>query len=200
MLLSHASVFFPGSVITTRFGWDPTPPGPRIHHAIDRAGPGDLYTPEDYLRATWIPKDAQGNTILRLIGEGRELRIYHLYLTELSPTLREAIGLGKDVPAGTKIGPAGNVGIFVASAKGTGRHAHYVYYVDPQQHEEELDKRLTGWQINRIKEIEAKLGRAFTDEIKKREISAYNDLAITKLDPWTKRVRVIVNTYAGWGM
>lgn len=196
--------FFPGSVITTRFGWDPVPPGPRIHHAVDRAGTGIVCLPFDAERAEFIRADAQGNSVLRLFAAGGalELRLLHFLPGELSGEIQAAchIKRGRPLPAGTPIGPAGNAGLSVSVTGGDGRHVHYSLLLSPGAYDAELSRLAPGWSSDASPAWRAQYGEAFDKEKRTRGIRWINGLALIKHDPWTGKDRIIVNTASVMGL
>ena len=196
--------FYPESVITTRFGWDATtfPGAPRIHHAVDRAGPGIVRIPFDADRVEWHDADAQGNSVLRAFADGgaMELRMLHFLPGELSAELRESIKHAREVPRGTPIGPVGNKGIAVAAAGGTGRHVHYSLMLMPGFYDDQLDEVAPGWRLDRTAEFSRLYGSHFVVERTRRAIRWMNDKVICKGDPWTNAERLVVDSATIFGL
>jgi len=186
MNLAFDPGFFPKSTVTTKFGWDDKtyPRSPRIHHAVDRAGPGVVSVPIDVDRVKWVDEDGLGCSVLRLQGNGFELRCLHFIKTELNATLVDAIKNYLSVKSGVVIGPAGNKGLSVASKGGTGRHVHYQLLLEPGAYDDQLDAIHPGWLDNKIPEYTAKYGKKFTIEIAYRGILWMNEVAMEKYDPW----------------
>jgi hypothetical protein len=196
--LIDPSKFFPLSEITLPFGWDPkTLDTPRIHQANDRALPWPyikdfdkhiVYNPAQVLTTAWIDDDGLGNTILRLMGDGFELRCLHFARSELDEETRALIIQRLPIQQGARIGPAGNVGISL------GRHVHYMLIVDPGRYDGELEQKWgEGWNRDRCKEYVARYGQPFTDQIKSRKISWMNEYIIAKTDPYRRQTVYVVD-------
>jgi hypothetical protein len=188
--------FFPGSTITTRFGWDLDPPGPRIHHAIDRAGKGIVCLPFAAERMEWVDEDANGCSVLRAFADGGafELRLLHFIKAELSPGILAAVQARQGLPSGQPIGPAGNKGLSVSLFGGDGRHVHYQLMLKPGIYDQELEHILPGWSIDRRDELARRYGPAFVRECATRGITWINEQALERADPWTGRQRIIIDS------
>jgi len=91
----RTDIFFPDSTITTPFGWDAEtfPDAPRIHHAIDRAGPGVIRLPFDAERLEWAGADANGCSVLRAfaLDGALELRMLHFIREHHGPDLAVSV-------------------------------------------------------------------------------------------------------------
>ena len=126
LLSLSPSVFFPGSVVTTPFGWDDrTFPGrPRIHPAVDRAGKGIVHSPIAATRVIWIDNDAEECSVLRLLFVGGEIRLLHFIRSELDSGALAAGIAGASLDLGAPLGPTGNHGLSVSKSGGDGRHVH----------------------------------------------------------------------------
>lgn len=198
MHLSELSldVFFPGSTITTRFGWDRDPPGPRIHHAVDRAGPGVVRLPFDAERIEWVDADANGCSVLRAFADGGalELRMLHFLREELDPAVREAANSSGGLGAGQVIGPAGNKGMSISGNGGDGRHVHYQLMLKPRIYDGELEHLAPLWSVDRKDELARRYGPTFLRECAARGIAWINEQALERSDPWTGRQRIIIDT------
>jgi hypothetical protein len=199
MMLSELELvnFFPGSTITTRFGWDKDPPGPRIHHAVDRAGPGDVRLPFDAEKVEWIDADGQGNSVIRAFADGGalELRMLHFIRAEIDPDFLHAALAGHAVKEGAKIGPTGNKGLSVATVPGgTGRHVHYSLLLRPGIYDDELDALSPGWRVDLRDQLAHEHGPAFIRECTARGVIWINPEAMQKQDPWTGKARIIIDT------
>jgi hypothetical protein len=203
MLLKELKLenFFPGSTITTLFGWDKDPPGPRIHHAIDRAGQGIVTLPFEAERIEWIDHDGLGCSVLRAFADdgALELRLLHFNKEELSPGILPAAAAGAGLPKGQPIGPTGNTGLSIArvrpdGTKGDGRHVHYQLMLKPGHYEAELDELCPGWQNDDKQELSRALGEAFVTECAARKVAWINTKALCRSDPWTGRLRIIIDT------
>jgi hypothetical protein len=198
MILSELGLanFFPGSTITTRFGWDKDPPGPRLHHAVDRAGPGVVHLPFDAEKVEWIDADAQGNSVIRAFADSGalELRMLHFLKEEVDPAFLHAALKGGPAPSGFPIGPTGNKGIFVASSEGTGRHVHYSLLLKPGVYDEDLDQIAPGWNIDLKDQLVNEHGSAFIRECAARGVRWINTKALEKVDPWTGKARILIDT------
>jgi len=185
-----ASVFFPGSQITTAFGWDPDPRfGPRVHHAVDRAGAGMVRLPFAAKRLDWKNADTVGNSVLRAFADpGIELRMLHFRPNERTPDLLNALRNGRGLPAGAPLAPAGDVGI------GSGRHVHYQLMLDPECDWTELDKLVPGWTQDDKTDWLSRYGLAFALERSRRGIRWINTRALRRADPWTGMDRIIIDS------
>jgi hypothetical protein len=190
-------IFFPGSVITTDFGWDTkTFPGkPRIHAALDRAGPSRVHTPIESERSAWLDNDAEGNSVLRLFFPGGEFRMLHFIRDELDSGCLAAALAGAGLAIGAPIGPVGNHGIFVASKGGTGRHVHLSLIVEPDSYDEDLAERIgSGWNTDSSADYLARYGSAYANQVKQRGIEWMNEHLIARHDPYYGgRLRYYVN-------
>jgi hypothetical protein len=188
--------FFPGSSITTRFGWDLDPPGPRIHHAVDRAGPGIVCLPFAAERVEWTDEDANGCSVLRVFADGDalELRLLHFIKAELSPGILAAVAAKQGLPSGQPIGPTGNKGLSVSTIGGDGRHVHYQLMLKPGIYDEELNHIAPAWAIDRRDALSAKYGPVFVRECASRRVTWINERALQRADPWTGRQRIIIDS------
>jgi hypothetical protein len=195
-LLLCPEVFFPGSTVTTRFGWDTDPPGPRIHHAIDRAGSGIVHSPIAASSSAWIDNDAQACSVIRLIIDGGELRLLHFIRSELVEDTLQDLLKGASIEAGQPLGPTGNHGLSIPSKGGTGRHVHYSLVLKPGAYDKDLaDHFGPGWKNDWSADYRAKYGRAYIEEAAKRGVRWANDSIIAKADPYADgRLRFYVNT------
>jgi hypothetical protein len=193
----QTGLFYPGSSITTRFGWDPDPPGPRIHHAVDRAGSAAIVClPFAAERVEWIDEDANGCSVLRAFCDDStlELRMLHFLRAELSPGILEAVAKGRPTLTGQPIGPAGNKGLAVSKHGGDGRHVHYQLMLVPGAYDAELDTLAPTWSVDRRKELAARYGPAFLRDCVAREVAWINERALCRRDPWTGRLRIIIDS------
>lgn len=126
--------WFPASDSANNFGWDPITAEhlrkdiwPRIHL-------GDDFWPKDGRvfahpfktlvsgKVKFIRDDGtkDHNSLLIQYAGAFEVQYWHVRENELSKEIKDALISGAIVPAGTIIGPCGDVGI------GTGRHVHLV--------------------------------------------------------------------------
>jgi hypothetical protein len=192
------SIFFPGSSITTPFGWDAEtfPDAPRIHHAIDRAGPGVIRLPFDAERIEWIGADANGCSVLRAfaLDGALELRMLHFIRDELKPEILRSAVVGRGAPAGIELGPAGNKGLSVSTTRGDGRHLHYQLMLRPGAFDAELDQLTPAWSTNQREALAKRWGIAFLRECVTRKITWINGIALERMDPWTGRKRIIIDS------
>ncbi|MBL8967012.1 MAG: hypothetical protein JNG85_08385 [Spirochaetaceae bacterium] len=197
----YPEIFFPGAQVTTRFGWDLEPPGPRIHHAIDKAGRGIVCAPFGFERVEWIDRDALGCSVLRCFADSGqiELRILHFLKAELSPGLADAISRGRGLPAGAPLAPAGNVGLSLSRSGGDGRHVHYSLLLDHTAYGLEMTSLRPGWGVDKRAEFTKRYGPEFEADCKRRQVRWISEVACGKHDPWTQRERVIVDSMAFFG-
>lgn len=186
----HPEVFFPDSIPTTPFGWDPVtfPEAPRIHHAVDRAGAGVVSAPFAASRVAWVDQDAQGNSVLRLFAGPLELRMLHFRKAELAREVLSAVEAGTGLPAGQPLAPAGDVGI------GTGRHLHYQFMLTPVEEYPEIDELAPGWLEDDSGKMRERYGMAFVREVAARSILWINERALCRRDPWTGKLRLIIDS------
>lgn len=199
----QTGLFYPGSVITTRFGWDLDPPGPRLHHAIDRAGSASIVClPFAAERVQWIDSDANGCSVLRVFADSGaiELRMLHFLGDELSPGIPYAIKGGHGLLCGQPIGPAGNMGLSVSKHGGDGRHVHYQLMLIPGVFDDELSAIAPTWNVDRRKELAVRYGSAFLRECAVRQVTWINERALCRMDPWTSKPRVIIDSVGLLGL
>jgi hypothetical protein len=183
----YCKAFFPGSTVTTRFGWDEyTFPGrPRIHPAIDRAGRGTISVPVDAASSQWIRADSQGCSVLRLFFRGGELRMLHFNQAELSNGALAKALVGAPIAKGEKIGPAGNTGLSVSKSGGDGRHLHLSLVLEPGTYDDQLCRVIgDGWNVDRAVSWRDRYGRPFIDECSRRSITWMNQHVIARYDPY----------------
>lgn len=198
------SNFFPGSIITTDFGWDPwTFRGrPRIHVAVDRAGPGLVRSPIEAEQSSWIDNDAEGCSVFRLFFEGGEFRMLHFLREELdSGALASAI-THAPLALGAPIGPVGNHGLSVPSRGGSGRHVHYSLILEPGIYDDDLAV-LVGerWAEDLSSTYRTRLGPAFTSQVTIRGIQWMNESIIARKDPYYNgALRFYLNTNRLFGL
>lgn len=187
-----------GSEVTTGFGWDVGPENadpltwPRIHHAIDRYGPGDICAPFDAGVARWIARDSLGCSVLRLMSGQAELRLVHINPPELDPDFFSLAFKMRPIPKGMRLGPCGNTG--VSYGKNAGRHLHYLYMVMPGAFSQELTTLAPGWEKNDMPDLSKVHGIAFDREIDKRVIVSMNESVIRRWDPYWGREMLVLNT------
>ena len=189
-----------GSVVTTGFGWDSGPVGnkhpevwPRIHHAIDRAGPGIMTVPVTFDFAQWIPKDSLGCSVLRLINPREELRLLHINVSEMEPVTLDKLIQGKPLNKLDKIAPCGNTGM--SFGDNGGRHVHYTYMVLPGSYDDELIERFGDcWKQDKIPSMLANFGPDVARQIKARRISWMNSYVVCKVDPYWEKLMYVMNT------
>jgi hypothetical protein len=188
---------FPGSSITTGFGWDKMtfPKAPRIHHAIDRAGKGNIFCPIDAGRVKWLDEDSNGCSVLRLIGDGIEIRMLHFIKDEVNPAVMDAVANKSALAISTVIGPAGNKGQSVSTVKGgSGRHLHYQTMLEPGVHDRFLASVRADWDVDNTKVFTAQYGKLFTAEVKKRGIWWMNDYVIFKHDAISASEKYVIDS------
>jgi hypothetical protein len=200
----HPEFFFPKSVITTPFGWDAEtfPSAPRLHHAVDRAGKGSVFSPVKAEKVIWIDSDSQGNSVLRLIFLGGEVRILHFLRDELDSLILASAISNAGIDAGTRIGPAGNKGISISSSGGDGRHIHYSLILSPGAYDDQLAQLAgPGWNSDRSSDFRAKYGKAFIQEAAIRGVRWMNQYVIAKADPYyVGRIRFVVDSVKLFGL
>ena len=182
------NVYFPSSQVSVGFGWDPfTFPGrPRIHTAIDRAGPGVVRCPVKAERSAWIDDDAEDCSVLRLFFPGGELRLLHFIRGELDSGALAA-GLAKaGLALGAPIGPAGNHGLSVSSRKGgDGRHVHCSLILEPGQYDDDLAARIgASWNSDRSADYRSHYGQPFIAQASQRGITWMSAHIIARHDPY----------------
>jgi hypothetical protein len=185
--LLYCKRFFPGSTITTRFGWDEdTFAGrPRIHPAIDRAGRGTVYVPVNALSCQWIDADSEGCSVLRLFFPGGELRLLHFNRDELDSGILASCLANASISKDSPIGSAGNTGISVSKRGGDGRHVHLSLIVEPGRYDDQLHRVIgDGWNNDRSSDWRARYGKPFIDECQKRSIFWMNQHIIARYDPY----------------
>ena len=194
--------FYPGAVVTTPFGWDTKsfPDTPRIHAAVDKISPGvEVTCPIETEWTKFIKDDGQGNSILRLVATGIELRIYHFNFSELSPESGALIRQGLPIDKGSKIGPAGNTGVCLGADGG--RHIHYQLILDPAKYSDELELIMgKGWDDNRIDEYSSKYGQLFVNQLRYRGITVYNEKLIARKDQYWWRPSYIIDSLTVLGL
>jgi hypothetical protein len=191
------SVFFPGSIVTTPFGWDATsfPGRPRIHPAVDRAGKGIVRSPLAAKKAVWIDNDAEGCSVLRLFFDGGELRLLHFIREELDSGALAAGIAGAPLELGAPIGPAGNHGLSVSTKGGDGRHVHCSLILEPKVYDSVLAARIGSiWASDYSKDYRAQYGAAFSAQAAQRGIEWMNAYIIARHDPYySGSIRYFVN-------
>ncbi|HOX30895.1 MAG TPA: hypothetical protein PLB91_01115 [Spirochaetales bacterium] len=183
----YPTIFLPGSQVTTGFGWDPYtfPSRPRIHTAIDRAGPGVVRCPLEAERSVWIDDDAEGCSVLRLFFSGGELRLLHFIRGELDSGALAAGLSGAGLALGDPIGPAGNHGLSVKAKGGTGRHVHCSLVLEPGQYDGDLEARIGSiWHNDYSTDYRARYGQPFVAQAKQRGIKWMNAHIIARFDPY----------------
>jgi hypothetical protein len=192
-----ASVFFPGSQVTTAFGWDPYTfrNRPRIHPAIDRAGKGLVHSPLKAERSAWIDNDAEGCSVLRLFFEGGELRLLHFIRGELDSGALAAAITGAGLEAGAPIGPTGNHGLSVAAGSGDGRHVHYSLVLEPGVYDDDLATKIGSiWNSDYSSSYRDRYKQPFIDEVRARGITWMNAHIIARHDPYYDgKLRLYIN-------
>ena len=188
-----------GSQLTTPFGWDIGPKNgsmsiwPRIHHAVDRVGPGFISVPFDMTSSAFIEKDSQGCSEVRLFFNYGELRILHINKNEILTESLERLINNKPFLQGEKLGPCGNTGISIGN--NDGRHIHYSFIIEKEYYDEDISNRFgEWWKKDDIPQLKEKYGQLFTNQVKQRAISMMNSYAIIKLDPFWKKEVIILNT------
>jgi hypothetical protein len=173
--------------ITTGFGWDKGPDitslpksqqdaaktiWPRFHKGVDLALLNSvidklsfsfymypILSPVDAKGAIYVAKDDQGVSNLRLVGDWFEVRIKHMIYNELSRDILAIMDAKRDVPAGTRLGPTGNVGLSFGAAPSYGRHLHYSFLTWGEEGEAYLKEKLSdGWNHDIAPELVAKNG------------------------------------------
>lgn len=201
--------WFRGAVNSgTPFGYDvKTFPGkPRLHPAQD-------YSPLNSKRLETIAYsvingqiewlvDTQGNSVFWQKGTGLDVRYYHFHREELSSEAIAAMTVkGFSMNAGTPIGPAGNVGISVASAGNDGSHVHLVIIAYPELYDSVAD--IVGvkfWHVNKIDQYIKQYGQPFKDIVDKWQIEWMNEDVIARFDPFRQRMGYFLNPkkVLGW--
>jgi hypothetical protein len=132
-------------------------------------------------RVKWFI-DSQGNSVLRIIGQGVEARYYHFHYDELSSDIIAAIETGADIQPGTIIGPPGDVGISLSSV-GRADHVHLavIYYAG---HERALETILgENWMKNKLTAWKEKHGPEFAAQAEAWGIKRMNERVIERKDP-----------------
>lgn len=193
----EAGTFFPGRVVTTKFGWDPDKRfGPRIHHAVDYAHEksGMTFVPFNAMRVEFINKDSQGNSVLRLMSPNLELRLFHYRREELSLEILQATRLKLGIRSGSPLAPPGDVGI------GSGRHVHAQLVLTPGVFEGELDFMKPGWNESVYDQYEELYGDAFVKEFAKRRCGWISSCALSRIDPYAQAERILIDTETILGM
>lgn len=185
--------FFPGARVTTAFGWDEGPANrasldpsgsvwPRIHHALDLAGAGNVCCPFAPTLTKWDEDDGLGDSRLRIKGHGIEFRMLHFRREELNEETRVLILQGLPIDEGAAIGPAGDVGISF------GRHVHLEIILEPGARDSELYRMLGDrWNLDRQPYYAALYKKVYTDQVKKRKVLWMNEAIVSKVDPITGR-------------
>lgn len=199
--------FFSGSIITTPFGWDRGPADaanldpcgnvwPRLHHAIDRFGREVVESPIDAEAVIFLPRDAQGNSVLRLIGDDAEARLYHFRQAEFSDEAAAAIETGGKLAMGAPIAPAGDVGLGFGGA-----HLHYSIILWPGAYDDFLKEALGDeWDIDRTAAMAAQYGKPFLGQIAQRRVKWMNDAIIARVDPFSGRLGYFVDSWRIFGL
>jgi len=201
-------LFFPESTITIPFGIDnKTFPGNPRCHPIDRALPINkekrykdfpIYNPCEVIKTKWIDDNGAGVSILRLIGEGFELRLLHLLREELFPDTRALILNGLPIDKGSIIGPAGNYGLSVSNFGGSGRHVHYSLTLEKGIYDSDLDEKWGNlWKKNDKDNLIKKYGPYLKEDMKNRGggIKLMNNFLHEYIDPFMKKESYIVDSY-----
>jgi hypothetical protein len=212
--------FFPRSSITLNYGIDAkTFPGkPRIH-PIDRALPLDLdrryqefpvYVPCIYKKTKWIDDDGTGcaqtgrpgNSVLRLLGDGFEVRILHFRKEEMSEEFRAL--MIQELPAfpGDPIGPAGNKGLSIGLNGHSGRHIHYELILEPGKYDDDLTEKYGGleWKKDYLPAYVNEYGSKLELDRLRRRVSWMNSQVIARIDPGYGKLMYSVNSYKLLGL
>lgn len=184
--------WFKGSVnVRTPFGWDAR---------FNRIHPFQDYAPLDGKREETIAHtiidgkvswhiDGQGNSILRQVGSGVEIRYYHMRREELSSDIIAAFTVpGTVVKAGTAIGPAGNVGIAVPGKGNDGSHIHLGIVTHNAPGWFGL-----GWDDDDSEALAQKYGDAFTLKVHEWRVEWMNEKVVYRFDPTTQRLAYFLN-------
>lgn len=174
---------------------------PRFHVAEDRSLRWDILAalgfawvkypiicPVDAEYAEYHAADSEGVSVLRLMGPWWEFRIKHMIGKELS---REAVPLiadKKPIPAGTKLGPPGNVGLSFGAGNSEGRHIHCSFLAWSDQAEFFFSNQIGPfWNVDDMANIVKANGRAVLENAKKRGIDWISrTVACKRNDPFLK--------------
>jgi len=198
--------FYPASKVSTGFGWDIGPPTraeldpsgaiwPRIHYGTDRHGAGLISCPINTLKTKWVRQDGNGNSVLRLIGDGVEVRMYHLNEPELDSSTRALVLQGLPIDKGATIGPSGNTG------RSFGRHLHYEVIAFPGTLDDALRRKYADlWDADKVPFYIDQYGGPFVRDVKKYRIRWMNDLALCRIDPYMAREVYLLDSRSIFGL
>lgn len=198
-----------GSEVTTGFGWDIGPKNvdelqknitpkvwPRIHHAIDEIGTGEMTIPFDCDLGEWIAIEPTFKySVLRLIKDSCELRILHINENEFNKDALQLIKTKRKLKKGLRLAPCGNTGI--SFGENCGRHVHYSFYMNPgiPAYEEEMNNKFGFyWKEDKTKDLAVRYGQRFIDQVASRGIVWMNSYCIKKWDKYWGRNMCILNT------
>jgi hypothetical protein len=129
----------------------------------------------------FIARDRQACSVLRIIGPWWEVRIKHVIYAELSRELIEMVARHDPIPAGTVLGPPGNVGLSFGAGPGQGRHLHISFLGWGRLAEGFFRARLgPAWSENKIPEYVKTYGKAYAEDVQGRGIQWINDAVLRK--------------------
>jgi len=213
--------FRPNAPFTTKFGLDNTFKTLRLHPAIDRGYSStsiyDIYSPFDIEGASFIhPYSSFGSLLfLPVKGADFELRIAHILPEELSSYFKSNLLRGEkvEIPAGNKIGEAGNLGLSSGTeiVKGkAGAHSH-TEIVSLQETsivldailEKKLPKNVINTPYNEgditlyaysVNADPIDFINQYSSEMRKRNITFINDYKCVRTDYHTGKVRTFYNS------
>lgn len=192
--------WFPGGVnVKTPFGWDPkTVPGVKRFHLAQDYAPYDGHR-ETTLAHTVIDGHVKwliykGCSILRQFAEDVEVRYYHLHHEELTSDILAALLVpGAIVPAGTVIGPSGNVGLSVAGKGNDGSHVHICFVFDESAVDLVAEIVGPGWDTDASADCKKQYGVEFEKIKKNWGVKWFNDRVIYRYDDISKKYAYFVN-------
>jgi hypothetical protein len=184
----------PGIKVTGRPGWETGPKNPppniwpRYHLGTDLVSTGTIVCPIEGTATQWIPRDGQGNSVLRIMTRDEEVRMYHFKAVELGKEVQAAIQSGRGLHKGTPIAIPGNVG--AVAGLGGGRVLHMLHIVRKAVYDEELTERFGDlWRGNVIDEEMARFGEPYAMQIQKHRIERANEILIERHDPfWGRQI------------
>jgi hypothetical protein len=150
--------------------------------------------PCNTIKTKWLDDDGEGNTLLRLIGDGYELRLFHLNREELNQETRAYILNGLPINKGDSIGSIGS-NIKYEIYDYSGRNLEYMLLLYPNYFDDDLKEKWGDyWMSDARKELINKYGVMLANDFIYKNIHKINGCMYSCIDKITKKLVYVVDS------